>query len=424
MADTFLFYLLANALADDRTIHELYLWPFADGVRAGAGAVMAAYNAVNGSACTQNSYLINNLLKDELGFQGFIMSDWLAQISGVPSALAGLDMAMPGDTEIPLVFGTSYWMYELSRSVLNGSVPVDRLDDMATRVVAAWYQMGQDQDYPPPNFSSNSDLKEYFLYPGAIPDSPIGVVNQFVDVQADHNMTARQIAQDAVTMLKNDGKVLPLSASTPIVVFGTDAQVNSDGPNACTDRNCDTGTLGMGWGSGTANYPYFDDPISAFKRRTSNVTFYNTDTFPSLSATPTPDDVAFVFLSSDSGEETYNVEGNQGDRSASGLAAWHGGDTLVQQVAEKFQTVVVVVHTVGPLVLEPWINLTSVKAVLFAHLPGQEAGESLTNVLYGDVSPSGHLPYTIPVAESDYPASVSILNAGTGQLQDVYSEGL
>ena len=93
---------------------------------------MIAYNAVNGSACSQNSYLINGILKDELGFQGFVMSDWLAQISGVPSALAGLDMSMPGDGAVPL-FGDSYWGAELSRSILNGSVPVDRLNDMVRR---------------------------------------------------------------------------------------------------------------------------------------------------------------------------------------------------------------------------------------------------------------------------------------------------
>jgi beta-glucosidase-like glycosyl hydrolase len=58
---------------DDRTMHELYLWPFAEGVRSGVGSVMIAYNAVNGSACSQNSYLINGILKDELGFQGFVM---------------------------------------------------------------------------------------------------------------------------------------------------------------------------------------------------------------------------------------------------------------------------------------------------------------------------------------------------------------
>jgi beta-glucosidase len=73
--------------------------------------------------------MLNGVLKDELGFQGFVMTDWLGHHSGVASALAGLDMAMPGDGAIPL-FETSYWGSALSRSVLNGSVPVDRLNDM------------------------------------------------------------------------------------------------------------------------------------------------------------------------------------------------------------------------------------------------------------------------------------------------------
>lgn len=73
--------------------------------------------------------MINGILKDELGFQGFVMTDWLGHYAGVASAIAGLDMSMPGDGAVPL-FGDSYWGPELSRSVLNGSVPVDRLNDM------------------------------------------------------------------------------------------------------------------------------------------------------------------------------------------------------------------------------------------------------------------------------------------------------
>ena len=84
---------------------------------------------VNGSACSQNSQLISGILKDELGFQGFVMTDWYGHVGGVSSALAGLDMSMPGDGAIPL-FGDSYWASELSRSILNGTIPVDRLNDM------------------------------------------------------------------------------------------------------------------------------------------------------------------------------------------------------------------------------------------------------------------------------------------------------
>lgn len=346
----------------------------------------------------------------------------LAQISGVASALAGLDMAMPGDTMVPL-FGNSYWMFDLTRSALNGSVPIDRLDDMATRIVAAWYQMGQDKDYPTPNFSSNTADREGLLYPAAL-FSPKGQVNWYVNVQADHYKVARQVAQDAITLLKNEDNILPLKNSSSFKVFGTDAAVNPDGANACTDRNCNKGTLGMGWGSGTANYPYFDDPITAIKKVAADVTYYQTDSFPKV-PDPKDDDVALVFINSDSGENQYTVEGNNGDRNSAGLSAWHNGDKLVQQAAAKYKNVVVVVHTVGPMILEPWHDLPSVKAVVFAHLPGQEAGESLTNVLFGSVSPSGHLPYSITKKEDDYPDSISKLTGfAIGQPQDTYSEGL
>ncbi|PKK55100.1 hypothetical protein CI102_135 [Trichoderma harzianum] len=409
---------------DDRTMHEVYAWPFAEGIHAGVGSVMMAYNAVNGTACTQHPYLMNALLKDEMGFQGFIMTDWLAHMSGVASAIAGLDMDMPGDVQIPF-FGNSYWMYELSRSALNGSVPMDRINDAATRILAAWYKMGQDQGFPATNFDTNSGAAVNQLYPAAWPFSPSGVTNEFVQVQADHDVVARQISQDAITMLKNDGGILPLSPSQHIKVFGTDAQKNSDGINSCTDRNCNKGTLGQGWGSGTVDYPYLDDPITAITAAASNVTFYNTDSVPSIGQV-SASDIAIVFISSDAGENTYTVEGNHGDRDASGLYAWHNGDQLVQDAASKFSNVIVVIHTVGPLILENWIDLPSVKAVLIAHLPGQEAGTSLTNVLYGHSSPCGHLPYSITKQEADFPSSVTTLinSEFLNQPQDTYTEGL
>ncbi|KAK1967638.1 glycoside hydrolase family 3 protein [Colletotrichum sublineola] len=408
---------------DDRTLHELYLWPFAESIREGPGSVMTAYNAVNGSACSQNSHMINGILKDELGFQGFVMSDWLSHMSGVGSALAGLDFNAPGDQQVPLT-GYSYWMYDLTRAVLNGSVPVTRINDMATRVLASWFQMGQDEGFPALNFDTNSRGRVGALYPAAWPFSPSGVVNEYVEVQEDHYLVARQVAQEAVTLLKNNGSLLPITTSTPIKIFGTGAQTNPDGPNACADRSCNKGLLGIGWGSGTVDYEYLDDPLTAFKKRASNVVYYNTDSFPSVPAA-TPEDVAFVFITSDSGENSYTVEGNAGDRSSSGLNAWHNGDKLVRDAAAKYQNVVVIIHSVGPILMD-WADLPSVKSVLVAHLPGQEAGESLIEIIYGEKSPCGHLPYSITTKESDLPASVTQLVGGApfGQPQDTFSEGL
>ncbi len=145
--------------------------------------------------------------------------------------------------------------------------------------------------------------------------------------------------------------------------------------------------------------------------------------FPS-GITAGPGDIAIVFVNSDSGENQDTVDGNPGDRLATGLYVYNNGDALVEAAATAFSTVIVVVHTVGPILVEKWVDLPSVKSVVFAHLPGQEAGESLTDILFGDYSPSGHLPYSIPVAEDDYPSSVSLVGFELFQVQDTFSEGL
>ncbi|EGE07819.1 glycosyl hydrolase [Trichophyton equinum CBS 127.97] len=406
---------------DDRTLHELYLWPFAEAVRAGVGALMMAYKDVNGSTCSQNSLLINGILKDELGFQGLVMSDWFGQIGGVSSALAGLDMAMPGDGSVPLT-GSTFWAHELSRSILNGTIPLERLNDMVTRVVATWFQFGQDDNYPEPNFSTNTQEESGLLYPGAV-FSPRGIVNKFVDVQGNHKEIARTIARDAITLVKNKDNLLPLKTSASIAIFGEDAGTNPNGINFCADKGCNKGVLTMGWGSGTSRLPYLSTPEEAIKNRSETARSYITNKFPS-NIKVKPEDVAIVFVNSDSGENYITVERNPGDRSYAGLELWYGGDELIQEAAKKFSSVVVVVHTVGPTLLEKWVDLPAVKSVLIAHLPGQEAGNAVTDILFGDVSPSGHLPYTIPKSESDYSPSSSLLNQPFGQIQDNFVDGL
>ena len=109
---------------DDKTIHEVYLWPFMDGVHAGTGSIMCSYNQVNNSYACQNSKTLNGLLKGELDFQGFVVSDWGAQHSGVASANAGLDLTMPDE---------GFWGPTLAVMVQNGSVSEERVTDMATR---------------------------------------------------------------------------------------------------------------------------------------------------------------------------------------------------------------------------------------------------------------------------------------------------
>ncbi|TKA27515.1 hypothetical protein B0A50_04345 [Salinomyces thailandicus] len=446
---------------DDRTLHEIYAWPFAESVRAGVGSVMCSYNQVNNSYACQNSKLLNGVLKDELGFQGFVQSDWLAQRSGVAAALAGLDMSMPGDGLI-WQDGKALWGAELTRAALNGSVPMERLNDMVLRVVAAWYQLGQDdeekwpslKDGGKPNFSSWTDDEIGELHPGASNSQEMGVVNHFVDVRqtkegGDHDELAREIAREGIVLVKNEPKTLPLSRNgsslnsgaqdgkVRVGIFGEDAFSNPKGPNACADRGCNEGTLAMGWGSGAAEFPYLVSPAEAlhasFDRQTVEITDWKTNDVKNVDGTAAAQDFCLVFISSDSGEGFISWNGVKGDRND--LFPQKGGDDLVKHVAgtcggrdergSPLGRTIVVLHTVGPTILERWIGHIGVHAVLIAHLPGEESGNALADIIFGDYYPSGHLPYTIAQRPEDYGPTSAILTTPNAIVpQQNFSEGL
>lgn len=222
---------------------------------------MCSYQQINNSYGCQNSYTQNYLLKGELGFQGFIMSDWQAQHAGVATALAGMDMSMPGDT----VFGTgrSYWGANLTLAVINGSVLEWRLDDMVTRIVAAWYYVEGNQGQIPTNFNSwTFDTYGYLHY---LVSEGYQLVNQHVDIRANHGRLIRDIASRSTVLLKNNG-ALPLTGQEMFTaVIGEDADNNRWGPNGCPDVGCDMGTLAAGWGSGTGVFPYLVTPLDAIR---------------------------------------------------------------------------------------------------------------------------------------------------------------
>lgn len=375
---------------DDRTIHELYLWPFADAVRAGVASVMCSYNKINGTWACENDAVMNKLLKDELGFQGYVLSDWNAQHSTVASANTGLDMTMPGSD---FVGGNILWGPALSSAVNDSQVPESRLDDMVTRILAAWYLVGQDSGHP--------------------------AINLQADVQSNHKDNVRAVARDGIVLLKNTESILPLQKPKTLALVGSAAIVNPQGANACSDRGCNTGTLGMGWGSGTAEYPYLVAPYDALKNRTATdgttLSLSSTDSTSDVASTVSGADAAIVVITSDSGEEYITVEGNVGDRND--LNPWHNGNELVQAVAAANNNTIVVVQSVGPLILETILALPGVKAVVWAGLGSQEAGNALVDILYGATNPSGKLPYTIAKAATDYPSNIT-----SGD--DTYPEGL
>ena len=441
---------LPNAISsniDDRTLHELYAWPFGDSVKAGVASVMCSYNMVNNSYACGNSKLLNGILKDEMGFQGFVMSDWRAQRSGVASALAGLDMTMPGDG-LRRQDGKSLWGPQLTRAILNGSVPVPRLNDMVTRIVAAWYQLGQDDEekWPrePPNFSSWTNERMGVMAPGSNTPQEVVEVNRYVDVRANHSVIAHQVAAEGTILLKNDDAVLPLSRgakSTPdtgnkaetrqqqkvhISIIGEDAGPG-EGPNFCKDRGCNQGTLGSGWGSGAVEFPYLVSPVDALQREfdASTVELHKhlSNNAPAAKDIG-QDDLCIVFANADAGEGFLWADGVKGDRND--LYLQKGGDKLIASVAERCGgDVVVVIHSVGPVLLERWIDLPKVKAVVLANLPGQESGNALAAVLFGDTNPSGKLPYTIGKTLEDYGPGAKVLYIPNGVVpQQDFAEGL
>jgi len=414
-----------SANIDDKTLHEVYNWPFVDAVHAGVGAIMCSYQQINNSYGCQNSKLMNGVLKGELGFQGFVMADWQAQHTGAASAVAGLDMTMPGDT----VFnsGASYWGSNLTLAVLNGTVPEYRLDDMAMRIMAAYFKVGRTvEDQPDINFSSWT--RDTYGYVHAAVEENWEQLNYQVDVRGDHATHIRESGAKGTVLLKNKDGALPLKEPKFLAVIGEDAGPNSQGPNGCADRGCADGTLAMGWGSGTSEFPYLITPDNALQRQAlkddtryesilNNYAWEKTEALVSQ-----PGAIPIVFVNAGSGEGYIDVDGNRGDRK--NMTLWKNGDELIKNVSSINPHTIVVMHTVGPVDVSGWYDSPNITAILWAGVPGQESGNSITDILYGRESP-GRSPFTWGPSEESYGTEVLYKpNNGGGAPQQDFSEGV
>ena len=408
----------SSSNVDDRTLHEVYLKPFQACIDEGAASVMCSYNLINQTYACENERAITEILKGEMGFRGFVMTDWWATNNTVDSAMAGSDMLMPGDTVPfgPLVWGPA--LHDAAKK--NQSVSLASIDDMAIRILAAWYKVGQDDDqFPPISFDSFSNQS---------------FSNQ--SVRENHNEHIRIIGAASSVLLKNARNTLPLGKSNiKLAVLGSDAGPGDSTSNdevRCKNHACSDGTIALGWGSGAPDFPYIVTPLEAIQQRSremSNVSvaFSLNDTDLALVKGLVKEvDVTIVFVSANSGEGSMNVNGNVGDRTAIGLKLWNGGDALIFEAAQFCTNVVVVIHAPGPVEM-PWLYNPSVAAVFYAGFPGQESGNSIADVLFGDVNPSGRLPFSINQHLSDYSAIVktdSTIPSGLNAVQVDYEEGL
>jgi len=185
----------------------------------------------------------------------------------------------------------------------------------------------------------------------------------------------------------------------------------------------------MGWGSGSSEFSYLISPYEALQARarqdgTAFHWVFDDYNYPLIAKTAQQATVCFAFVKSDSGEGYITVDGNQGDRN--NLTAWQAGDELIATVAGNCLSTIVVVHSVGQINMEAWADHPNVTAILWASLPGQESGNSLVDVVYGDVNPSGRLPFTIAKNDSDYSSKIIFPpNAGNDSPPfDDFPEGL
>lgn len=347
-----------------------------------------------------------------------VVSDWWAQHTGVASTLAGLDVTMAGDQG--LASGNTYWGSNLTAAVLNGTIPQWRLDDMVVRLMSAYYKVGRDKARVPVNFNSwNSTFPTYgYAHPQGPEDYT--QINWHVNVQDDHAKLIREIGGASTVLLKNSkitssGKpALPLNRPKSIAIIGDDAHDNPTGPNGCPDRGCstqlgNTGTLAMGWGSGTANFPYLIAPVTALKAQASQdhttvTNVSNNYDLVAIKKAVVGAQTAIVFANADSGERYITVDGNGGDRN--NLTLWGNGDALVEYVASLNPNTILVVHSVGPVILEAHKKNPNITAILWAGLPGQETGNAITDVLYGVVNPQAKSVFTWGKSREDYGVDV------------------
>jgi len=357
---------LISSDADERTRQEIYYRPFRDSVRAGAGAVMASYNRVNSRyAC--ESEALNATLKKLWGFNGFVMSDWGATFSTVAGMNNGLDMDM---------YTGQFPTNDITTAIQSGNVPASELDGMVNRILTTMFQFGVFDNPPTGNLTST-------------------VTN------SANNQFARSAAAEGTVLLQNSGGLLPLGSSVPsIAVIGSVASV---------------APISTGGGSASVNLPYNITPLAGITSRAgSGVTVsYAQGDGASVSQAvqlATTNYVAIVCV----GQQTS--EGS--DRTS--LSLPDGQDALVSAIAAANPRTIVVLYS-SSATLMPWAS--QVAAVLVAWYPGQENGNALAQVLFGDVNPSAKLPVTIPASANQVPTSTTAQFPGvSGHVS--YSEDL
>ena len=391
---------------DERTLREIYLPAFKAAVQeGGAWAIMGAYNKFRGEHCCHNHYLLNQILREEWGFDGVVISDWGGVHNTREAIFKGLDMEFGTWTD-GLSWGQSnaYDNYHLAlpylRLIRSGEVGTEELDAKARNVLRLIFRTEMNRNRPFGAFTGE-----------------------------EHSRAALEIAQEGIVLLKNDKQLLPLqvAAGQKIAVIGENA----------------IKMMTVGGGSSSLKARYETSPLDGLKTALGPVVEvlfargYVGDVGTEYNKVSTGQDLSderseaelfeeaeelaaqcdyVIFIGGLNKSHQQDSEGS--DRLALDLP--YNQDALIRRLA-AINPNLVVVNISGNAVAMPWIN--EVPAIVQGWFLGSEAGNALANVLTGKVNPSGKLPFSFPVKLSDNAAHA--LGAYPGENGNVeYKEGL
>ncbi|MBR0508688.1 MAG: glycoside hydrolase family 3 C-terminal domain-containing protein [Clostridia bacterium] len=352
-----------NALCEDAALYDVYLPHFKKCIDAGAMSVMGAYNRVNGVYCCENRRLLTEILRDEWGFEGFTLSDFVFGIYNGPRSLAaGMDV------EMPYIYRYAF----LGAALRAGKITTEQVDTAVERVLRALIATLPKQK----NVSKSAVLSK------------------------EHIALAREVSAKGTVLLKNRGSVLPLPAGAKIAVVGRYANEKNVGDH----------------GSSQVYSPYTVTPYMGIKARfgEKNTALYNgSDPKKALKAAADSDHIV-VCVGSDyrqEGEFLVNMgdikrkpKGSGGDRISLGVPP--EDLALIQALAKTGKKMIVNVMGGSAYVMREWSALAD--GILMSFYSGLEGGNALADVLSGDVNPGGRLPFTVAGNEADYPPFLHI----------------
>ena len=367
---------------DERTLHELYTLPYEIAIKQGdPGGIMCAFNQVNGVYSCENATILRDILKGEIGFGGWVVTDF-----GAIHSLASTPPSLPAGLDQELNRPRFWTPTSLNAALTAGTITEAQIDEAAFRVVRAHIKHGL---FDVPRLTSS------------LPDVST----------PEHQALAQRLAEEGSVLLKNEGEILPISGTglTIAVIGQTASNTPTGGISAATV--CAYNRPGVPC---TPVSPL--DGITARAALDGNSVVYdNGSDLLSAASTAQGADIAIVF--------GYYVEGEFNDRPNISLDG--NGDALISAVAAANPNTVVILQTGGPVVM-PWID--QVSGILEVWYAGVRMGNATAALLWGDVNPSGKLPQTFPVSEADLPTAGSaaqypgILSGSIRQVD--YSEGL